>query len=118
VLAEKRKEDYGVETGWIAAGECIREATPPDAVVLYLVADLDWNPAPLYFAQRDGHNLTPERLQTTLYRNLIERARRAGRPVFVFAPADLEEQCQRHRGDLALESVARSKWGDLWHVGQ
>ena len=76
----------------VASGEFVREKTPPDAFVFYIVGEktAGWDPSALYFARRDGYNLSPLNFKKPL---LAEIARKFPdyKKRFLFVPRKLFE---------------------------
>jgi hypothetical protein len=115
-------EREATPTEWIAEqGRFIREETQPDDFVIYLLdADdgRDWNPVFLYFADRDGYNLTrarfgrrPQVLEGIRARFAPEYAR-----VLVFCPAAMSPKFTEQLEALGGKLYAAGPAGFLYEL--
>jgi hypothetical protein len=83
-------------TQWIAAnGEWIQYHTTPDDFVIYIldtVDPTDWNPVFLYFAKRDGYNLTRRKVKNRNLAEIVQRFSSCYKRILVFCSMDLHER--------------------------
>ena len=115
-------EREATPTEWIAQqGRFIREETQPDDFVVYLLDTddgRDWNPVFLYFADRDGYNLTrarfgrrPQVLEGIRARFAPEYAR-----VLVFCPAAMSPKFTERLEALGGQLYAAAPAGFLYEL--
>ena len=111
-------------TEWIAEnGRFIQEVTRPDDFVVYLLDTddgRDWNPVFLYFAQRDGYNLTRARFGRRP--RVLEGVRARYGPeygrVLVFCPAALSSKLAPQIEALGATLFAAASPGLIYEMAR
>jgi hypothetical protein len=90
------REVSSTPTDWIQRnGDWIRERTEADDFVVYVLDTedrRDWNPVFLYFAKRDGYNLSHKRVSPRVLSSIRARFAPQYRRVLLFCPSGLEPE--------------------------
>lgn len=92
------REVASTPTGWIQRnGAWIRERTSTDDFVVYVLDTedrRDWNPVFLYFAKRDGYNLSHKRVIPRVLSSIVARFGPQYRRILVFCPEQLRVELE------------------------
>jgi hypothetical protein len=111
-------------TEWIRAeGEFIRDSTREDDFVVYLMESEDfedWNPVFLYFAKRQGYNLTTRRFarRPEILAAIEERHHRGPGRFLFFCPAGVTARFEPILESLAARLLEAGPAGRLYEVAQ
>jgi hypothetical protein len=111
-------------TEWIRAeGEFIRDATRVDDFVVYLMESEDfedWNPVFLYFAKRQGYNVTTRRFarRPEILAAIEKRHHRGPGRFLFFCPAGVTARFEPILESLAARLLEAGPAGRLYEVGQ
>jgi len=95
------------------AGNFIRSHTAENGFVLYTSKKGSWNPAGLYYATREGYNVTAEQLSSKLFEKLYHEFGSTGRVFYLYVPFALQQKVP----DSALQKarmVSRSAEDSLF----
>lgn len=114
------REMASTPTDWIQrSGNFIRENTSPDDFVVYLLDTedrRDWNPVFLYFAKRDGYNLSRKRVVRRVLQGIERRFGERYRNVYVFCPEGLWRELRDRLLEGGAELREAGKPGFLYRL--
>ncbi len=114
------REAASTPTDWIQRnGDWIRERTSADDFVVYVLdtADRrDWNPVFLYFAKRDGYNLSHKRVNTRVLSSVLARFGPRYRRVLLFCPVELRPELKSRLGAAGAVLIDAGPAGYLYRL--